>query len=113
MDVKQLQLNFEKAKELRDLGMLSAEINANKKNNEWSCLAFNFLIEYAKNNTEFLAEDVRAASADIVPEPPSKRAWGGIFVRACKTGLICRNGYRKVSNPKAHCTPATLWKVVI
>ncbi|HDY88544.1 MAG TPA: hypothetical protein ENH82_10605 [bacterium] len=56
-----------------------------------------------------MAEDIRFASKDIVPDPPSARAWGSVVFRAVRNGLIHKVGYRNVTNEKAHCTPATLW----
>ncbi len=85
--------------------------NADKQSYKWTYYAYQFLIDYIKSNKEFMAEDVRIASEGIVEAPPSKRAWGGIFVKAVKSGLIKRKGFMNVKNAKAHCTPATLWEV--
>jgi len=71
------------------------------------------LFKYALNNEEFMAEDVRAASRGFIPDPPSNRAWGGVFVSAKNDNIITPIGYKMVSNPKAHRTPATLWKSLI
>jgi hypothetical protein len=96
---------------LRDIGISNSMENANGAIENWTEKAYLFLVNYAKTNNEFMAEDVRLASSGIVEQPPSNRAWGGIFVRAVKSGLIKKNGYRNVKNAKAHCTPATVWKV--
>ena len=95
---------------LRDEGIQKAMIHANIAVGMWTELAFNFLRTYIRSNREFMAEDVRNASIGIISEPPSDRAWGGIFVRAAKNGLIKRKGFQNVKNVKAHCTPATLWE---
>lgn len=84
--------------------------SANEKVPSWSDRAFAFLLEFITRNDEFLAEDVRNEAKGIVPDPPSKRAWGGVIVRAKKEGYIVSIGFKQVSNPKAHRTPATLWK---
>ena len=97
-------------KELRDIGIKQSVDNANFSHEKWSDNAFEFLIKYIQSNEEFMTENVRIASEGIIPEPPSKRAWGGVIVRAVKLGLINRKGFRNVKNAKAHCTPATLWK---
>lgn len=94
---------------LRDVGMSKAIDNANRQNPNWSEIAYAFLLTYIAQNKEFMAEDVREASKLVVPCPPSKRSWGGIIVRAAKSGLISKLGTRNVKNPKAHCTPATVW----
>lgn len=99
-------------KELRDLGIQQSIDNANTKIENWSEIAYNFLLDYVKNHPEFMIEDLRNASIGSVPVPPSNRAWGGVAVKAVKAGIIERKDFRNVKNPKAHYTPATLWKVL-
>lgn len=109
---RQMSLDLYKGRELRDNGIDVALSNAERKNENWGVIAYNFLLEYIKSNKQFLAEDVRIASNEVVPEPPSNRAWGAIFVQAKKNRLIKKLGYSEVKNPKAHRTPATLWGVL-
>lgn len=101
------QLDIFESSRLRDKGMARAEENAGRS---WNDMAYNYLFGYIKTHKEFMTEDVRVASN--LPEPPSQRAWGSVVVRAKRNGLIVRNGYEMVKNPKAHRTPATLWRVV-
>ena len=103
------QLNMFESSTLRDEGIKQALQSAEDKAENWGEQAYSFLLEYIKTHTEFMAEEVRVASSGIVPEPPSKRAWGGVIVRARKNNLIESKGFSLVSNPKAHRTPATLW----
>ena len=98
--------------EMRDIGIKKALDNADNTHDKWSDQAYSFLKDYIKHNDTFMAEDLRSASVDEVPIPPSKRAWGGIVVRASKAGLIKRVGFSNVKNPKAHATPATVWGVI-
>lgn len=98
--------------ELRDIGMKQATDHADQKIEKWSDRAYDFLLEFIKTNKEFMAEDVRNASEGTLELPPSNRAWGSIFVKAARAGMIKRKGYRQVKNAKAHCTPATLWEVL-
>jgi hypothetical protein len=105
------QLDLFKGNELRDYGIKRSFENAENKHLNWGGVAYSFLLKYIIDHKEFLAEDVRIASEDIVPEPPSLRAWGSIFVMAKKNKIIKSIGYREVKNPKAHRTPATLWGV--
>ena len=95
--------------DLRDEGIEQALNHANETAERWSEIAYDFLKRYMLDNPVFMAENVREAAANIVPEPPSKRAWGGVLVRAAKEGLIIKMGFRNVKNARAHCTPATLW----
>lgn len=96
----------------RDKGIEQSLNHANEVHSEWSVKAYNFLLKFIQSNDEFMTEQVREASKDEVPEPPSKRAWGGIIVKARSKGLIERIGFKSVSNVNAHCTPATYWKTV-
>lgn len=105
------QLNPKKGTELRDIGIERSLANAEDKNENWANEAYSFLLRYSKDNKVFMAEEVRVASEGTVPEPPSKRAWGGIFLSARKSGLIKAIGFGSVKNPKAHRTPATIWEV--
>ena len=106
------QLDLFLGKKLRDEGIKKSYDNAENENKEWGKLAYLFLLEYIKTNKEFMAEDVRVASEGIISEPPSKRAWGAVFVLAKKNKIIKSIGFSSVKNPKAHRTPATLWSVV-
>ncbi len=112
MNADKEQLNSLEGNRLRDLGIKQSFENAENNNEFWGECAYSFLLQYAKTNNTFMAEDVRVASKGVVPEPPSKRAWGAVFVRARKNNLIKSNGFSNVKNPKAHRTPATLWEVV-
>jgi|ETNvirome_6_1000_1030641.scaffolds.fasta_scaffold33731_1 hypothetical protein len=104
--------NIGEIMDLRDRGIKIALDNADSTHDKWSDKAYNFLKDYIKSHREFMAEDVRMASEEEVPIPPSKRAWGGVVLRASKAGLIRRVGFSNVKNLKAHGTPATVWRVV-
>lgn len=104
--------------ELRDRGIEKAVDHANQEVENWSEEAYRFLknfIEASKQSRvyTFMTEQARKESAYFnIKEPPSCRAWGGIVLRAAKEGLIRKVGFGKVTNPKAHCTPATVWEVI-
>lgn len=104
----QQQLDFT-GRELMEIGMNKAVSHADEVIPEWSTEAWSFLLKFADTGEPFMAEDVRAASSGIVPPPPSLRAWGAIFRKAAKAGVITRIGFRNVSNPLAHNTPASVW----
>lgn len=97
--------------ELRDKGIQAAVEHADLEYEAWSEKAFQYLLGYIAIHKEFMAEEVRLASKGQVPEPPSKRAWGAIIVRAVKKGLIKRLGYKSVKNPTAHCAIVSVWGV--
>lgn len=97
--------------QLRDQGMTRAIDHANQVHANWSEDAYAFLIVFvATHKDEFMCEDMRSSSEGIVPEPPSKRAWGAVVAKAAKSGLIKRKGFRSVSNAKAHSANASVWQ---
>ncbi len=106
------QLDIFESQKQRDIGIAKSEDNANNQIENWSDHAYWFLLQYIRTHNEFMAEEVRVASSGIVPQPPNNRSWGPVFVRAKISGKIKHKDYKPVSNPKAHCTPATLWEVI-
>lgn len=104
--------NIVDGKILRDAGIEKAITHANETNDNWSERAYRFLLDFIKTRNVFMCEDVRAASMRNVPEPPSKRAWGAIILKAAKSGMIIQSGYNKVKNANAHKANAAVWRVV-
>lgn len=103
--------NPDQADFLRDDGIARAVAAANRKRSGWADDAYEALYEYVNGQDKaFLAEEVRDwAESNGLDIPPSKRAWGAIFVKAKNAGIIRACGFRATSNPRAHRTPATLW----
>jgi hypothetical protein len=96
--------------QLADVGMRMARDHADQKILDWSGQCFELMKEYLKiNDQPFMAEFFRQWAEGKIPDPPSKRAYGAVIVRAAKERLIRRTGYAKVSNYKAHSTPAAVW----
>jgi len=100
--------------ELMERGIKQAVDNANNQHAGWSDQAYSFLLDFIDYYwlDTFMAEEVRTHAKGLVPDPPSKRAWGAIIRKAVKEGLIKRDSYQSVKNPKAHSTPATLWRII-
>jgi hypothetical protein len=102
--------------ELRDGGIKVAVDHADQKHEDWSDRAYEVLKNYVKSHMgSFLCEHVReyAAHNSDLPEPPTSRAWGGVFLRAARTEKIIRCiGTAKVNNPKAHKANASLWVAI-
>lgn len=108
----QTQIDFSAAENAKQLGMIAAEENANKKITGWSNSAMSYLEGYLsiRGSEPFLAEDVREyAKMHGMEDAPSQRAWGGVMARAARLGIIKSKGFRLTTNPSAHRTPATLW----
>lgn len=105
----------------RDRGMARATAHANADHRAWSELAYAFLVRYARTTATFAGYELieAAKTAGAVPErrgsKPTDRspdkAWGSIFVRAAKAGLIQRVGYAQ--HPTRHGSPTPRWRSLI
>lgn len=96
--------------ELRDRGIKQAEDSAGPLwKNEALHLFKRFLRESPLN--EFLTEDVRAfAYSNGLPHPKSERAWGAVIIAMNRLELVEFVRHGNVKNPKAHATPASVWR---
>lgn len=95
----------------RDAGIKKAVANANKKTSDWSKMAYNYFVAFLNDrHTPFMCEDARVyAEQNGLPEPPSKRAWGMIILKAKKESIITRCGMGTVKNPNANNANASIW----
>lgn len=113
-----LQLTFfDKLETPKEIGIQQAVEHANRIMPDWSENAYRYLESYIvlhKRHHRFMTEDVRrAAELSLkVPIPPSKRAWGAIILRACKSGIIKKVGHDKVKNTNAHSAFASVWEII-
>jgi hypothetical protein len=106
-------VKMKKGDELRDHGIQLSLFNAERNCPDWHGMAMRVLGNYIRKfpGKKFQAEDLRAwAYAQGLPEPPSHRAWGSVIVSAKRKGIIQFVGYENVDNPRAHSTPASVWK---
>lgn len=109
--MQQSEFNFS-GKQLSEIGQQLAIDTADAIIPNWSNDAYKLVCDYAKmyGSIPFRAEEVRSYAAQIdFPLPKNGRAWGAVFTRAAREKVIKSIGYAKVSNPKAHATPAALW----
>lgn len=101
------------ARQRRDDGMKRAERHAG---NAWSEAAYGYLMRFIAcipPDRRFMTEQVRQfAYHHGLSAPPSERAWGAVTIRAVKDGKIVQCGFGKVSNDKAHCANAAIWRKV-
>jgi len=101
--------------DLKNAGIAKAVDHANTIDPGWSKKAYAVLQEFITVwDGEFMTEDLReyAMKQKGFEAPMSSRAWGGPMVKAKNNGLIVPVGLRPVSNAKAHCANATVWKAV-
>lgn len=96
---------------LKNIGMNQSSSNAESKHPGWMQEALGYVRDYP--GKRFLVESVRRfAERQGLPIPPSKRAWGSVITKAKRLGYVKAIGFRTVSNPKAHRTPATYWEKI-
>ncbi|TAM22380.1 MAG: hypothetical protein EPN60_16945 [Nevskiaceae bacterium] len=105
----QLPLDFATARRRRDSGIARAADHADAETPGWTDIAFEFLEACAKvRAAPFLAEDViEMAKAAHLPEPPDGRAWGGVFQRAARRGVISKIGFAPAKT--SNCSPKVQW----
>ena len=103
------EFNATKGQRLKNEGMQRALEHAELKDDGWGEKAYQFLTEFAKKNKVFIAEDVRKASIGIIPDPSDRRAWGGIYTRARKEGLIRKIGHASAKASKVHGSLVAKW----
>lgn len=111
----QLPIDFEAARRARDAGIQAAVDHADAVTPKWSEVAYDYLIGYAYGSPDFTSEDVREAAyrSGSVEQPPSERAWGGVFMRAARNGIVQRAGYDTARDPKVHCNVVTRWRSLL
>ena len=108
--MNQPAFDFEAARKARDAGIRRAVDHAEDVTPKWADRAYDFLQGYLRTNERLTSEDVREAAKGLVPEPPSLRAWGGVFQRAARAGLIERAGYGTARDPRVHMNVVTVWQ---
>lgn len=75
-------------------------------------IAYHYLKEYAKFHKKFWSWDVRAHFESFtLSKPHDARAWGHIYRRAVREGII-RRGTEERPDPTRHATMTKCWEVV-
>lgn len=105
----QLTLDHAVARAQAIEGMQRALDHANRVITKWGDLAYVFLEQYARTNLSFISEDVSDASKKWgMAQPPTDRAWGAIYTRALKAGLIEQDGSGR--SRRRHGSICPRWK---
>lgn len=99
------------ARAARDEGMRRVEAHANADEPAWAEYAYEFLLNFAHGCEEFKIEDVRAAAAGHVPDPPDARAWGPVAFRAARKGRIEVARYAPAAT--SHGSPKPVWRLKV
>lgn len=94
--MNQIAIDFNAARQRANVGMQRAADAADRLHSDWSESAFLFLKDYARTHQTFIGEDVSDAHISAgLPQPRDLRAWGGLYQRAQKAGIIVHAGFGK------------------
>lgn len=110
----QLSMSFEAppladAQAMGQAGMQLAADRAEREEPGFQERAYRFLCWYAKlDDAPFPAEAVTELALSTGIEPPDGRAWGAVFQKAARAGVICRSSvtYKRA---KGHGSLGVMW----
>lgn len=110
---EQTVIDFESAVAARDAGMAAAAEHADRVSSGWSDDAYAFLVDFARHNACFISEDVSDASKGVhtFVQPPTDRAWGTVYRRAVREGVIEQDGCGR--SRRRHASICPLWSSLI
>jgi hypothetical protein len=101
---------IEQARAQAQEGMRSALEHANS-DGKWADLAYAFLLRFIASHPTFISEDVSDASiAWGMVQPPTLRAWGRLYVRAVRAGLIEQDGCGR--SRRRHASICPRWRAL-
>lgn len=103
------------ARAARDAGIQQAAQHAEEVAPKWGDQAYSALLDYLTKpphcTRAFTAEDVRDHAKQLrVPDPPHLRAWGSVFQRAARAGVIEKSGVTEARAKHVHCAIITVWR---
>lgn len=106
------QLSLDLARKAASAGITRAVNNADRQIPDWSTQAYSFLLTFARTHEYFISEDVSGASkTEHFPQPPTDRAWGAIYRKAVKAGVIRQDGMGR--SARRHCSICPRWRSMI
>lgn len=106
------QLSLDFARRSANAGMTRALNNADRQIPDWSTQAYSFLLSFARTHEYFISEDVSDASIEAkFPQPPTLRAFGAVYRKAQKAGIIRQDGMGRSRRRHASCCPR--WRSMI
>lgn len=115
--MNQPEFDWTAARKARDQGIKQAADHADQEVPKWSDRAFDILCCFCRrpggSNEDFTSEDVRRYAANLgLPEPPHLRAWGGVFQKAARRGMITKTGTTTARATNVHCAIIATWRAV-
>lgn len=109
-----MQLSFDdyEATRAREVGIKQAVDHANEAKYGWSDEAYGWLRRYAKLHKQFISEHATMWAAEQgFRSPTDPRAWGQVFRRGAKEGIIVRIGH--ATSLRRHKSPTVLWESAV
>jgi hypothetical protein len=111
--MNQSEIDYTAADRGKAEGMGQALGHAESVEPGWGDLAYEWLAHYVAGEkgvqfTSFLF--ISWCQLNDFDMPPTQKAFGSIFTKAAKNGLIRKVGYRP--HPLRHASPTVLWEVV-
>lgn len=104
--------SFAEAVAKRDAGIEQALDAAVRRDDEWADTAYGFLYNYARMHSSFEGWHVtQAADRMGYGSPADSRAWGGIFRRAIREGVMAMDGVGK--NPNRHASVCPRYRSLV
>ena len=97
---------------LRDRGMAIAEAAQERDAPGWSDRAYAAIDHVSHAQPTVHRDDVRRVFPEEAPSHP--RAWGAVWTRAVRAGLIEPMGMvRKTTDPRDHCHPCPVYRSLV
>jgi hypothetical protein len=93
------------ARNRANAGMALAADHAEAVSPGWADEAYAALRSFAMQHQRFTSYDFRRAC--LIDPPTTAKAFGAVFQRAARAGLIVKIGYD--SHPERHLSPTVLW----
>lgn len=94
------------------VGHSMAALAAAKAGEEWSRAAYEAFVQHARKHRYFVTEDVRLA-AGLRLEPPDRRAWGQIALKARRDGIVVGHRLVRAKSKSVHGMIVTQWESLI
>jgi hypothetical protein len=93
-------------------GMAAAIEHADRSDPGWSSRAYSLLCRYAETHEFFISEDVSDHSKSIgMSQPPTDRAWGPLYRRAQRDGVIVQDGSGR--SRRRHASICPRWRSLV
>lgn len=105
----QTAIDFEAAREAGYAGARASAEHADAVSPGWTERAYQALCAFARQVRSFTSFDFRCSvESQGLEKPPTDKAYGAVFQRAARAGVIRKAGY--APHPERHCSPTPIWE---